>query len=323
LIYGCVCATGVVATFEYKFKECIEIVGNPAQVTAPHSLFWLRVIFGRTRSRWIGSLGDVGLPVALRAPLFRFFAWAYDVNLEEVRYPLDSYQTFNDFFSRKLKDGVRPIAAVPSGLVSPVDAQVLRSGIIDSRDARIDQVKGTTYGVVPFLGHDPVETASAGAQVRFVVLYLAHGNYHRVHSPCQVTFTSGRHFCGELLPMMESFLKRFNDVFAVNERVVLSGRWKYGQMHMVAVAAANIGSIYLEFDEKLKTNRLRDITVHCGGDISSKLYPEGVDLAAGDPLGGFRMGSTVVLVFETSGSFKWEVSEGDKVLVGQPLGREL
>lgn len=306
---------------DYKFRECMDIVGNPAQVTSPHSLFWLRMFFGRARSRWFGSLADAHLPTALRAPLIQAFAWKYGANLDEVRYPLDAYHTFNEFFTRALKDDARPIAEVDRGLVSPVDAQVLSIGEIDREDARIEQVKGATYSVPAFLGTEPMAIAGPSSVVRYVVLYLAPGDYHRIHAPCKVTFTKGRHFAGEVLPMSPSFLRRFDDLFAVNERVVLSGEWELGQFHLVAVGAAMVGSIYLDFDAKLKTNRLRDITVHCGGDVSSKLYPGGVDLGPGDGLGGFKMGSTVVLFFDAPKDFLWEVEPGERVQVGKPLGR--
>merc|ERR1719463_574167 len=103
---------------EYKFQECIEIVGNPAKVTSPHRLFWLRILFGRARSRWFGALSEVTIPVALRVPLFRAFAWKYGANLDEVRYPLDSFHTLNDFFCRTLTDEARPIESA-AGLGEP------------------------------------------------------------------------------------------------------------------------------------------------------------------------------------------------------------
>lgn len=321
MVYAGIFVTGVTATMEYKFKECIEIVGNPAEVTSPHKLFWLRMLFGRMRSRWFGALSEVYLPVALRSPLYRLFAWKYSVDLEDVRYPLDSFRTFNDFFCRALRDGARPVAELSQGLVSPVDGQVLRSGVIHNEKARVEQVKGATYSVSSFLGLDPVEMkSSATSTVRYVVLYLPVGAYHRIHAPCEVRFTQGRHFAGELLPLRSSVLRRLDDVFSVNERVVLSGHWHHGQLHLAAVAAANVGSIFLDFDAKLKTNRLRDVAVHCGGDVSSKMYPDGVQLAAGGPVGGFRLGSTVVLVFEAPPGFQWKVAEGEAVRVGQPLG---
>jgi len=310
----------VTATMEYKFRECIDIVGNPAEVTSPHRLFWLRILFGRARSRWLGALSEAHLPVSLRAPIFKAFAWKYSADLEEVRYPLDSFHTFNDFFCRKLREGARPVADVPRGLVSPVDAQVLTFGVISSSKARVEQVKGATYSVPAFLGVDPVSSKAASTVVRYVVLYLAPGNYHRFHSPCGLVFKKGRHFAGELLPLRGPLLTRFDDIFSVNERVVLSGHWQFGQIHLAAVGAANVGNIFLDFDEKLKTNRFRDVVVHCGGDVSSKLYPEGVELGPGDTVGGFRLGSTVVLVFDSPADFEWKVGHGEDIKVGQPLG---
>lgn len=320
LTYVGVFVTGVTATMQYKFTECIEIVGNPARISNPHFLFWLRMLFGRARSRWFGALSELHVPVALRLPLYRLFAWTYDVNLEEVRYPLDSFGTFQEFFCRTLREGARPIADVPSGLVSPVDGKVLTSGVIRDAGARVEQVKGATYSVPSFLGTDPAEAAAAGSTIRYVVLYLAPGNYHRIHAPCSLDFFVGRHFCGELLPVRPSFLQWVNDVFTVNERVVLSGSWRFGQMHLVAVGATNVGNIFLDFDPKLKTNRMRDIANHLGGDLSTKKYHDGVHLDAGDTVGGFRLGSTVVLIFETAQNFQWRVAQGDVVRVGQPLG---
>ena len=183
------------------------------------------------------------------------------------------------------------------------------------------EVKGTTYNIRSFLGFDPRDVASETSELHYIVLYLAPRNYHRFHSPCEMKVGKGRHFCGELLPVRPWFLQRFNDVLAVNERVALTGQWQFGLMNLVAVGAANTGSIFLDFDAKLKTNRLRDIAVHCGGDISEKLYPNGVELHCGENVGGFRMGSTVVLVFESPKGFQWAVAPGDSLKVGQPLGQ--
>eukprot|EP00438_Fugacium_kawagutii_P009302 Skav235252 [mRNA] locus=scaffold3995:360540:361176:+ [translate_table: standard] len=70
-------------TMESKFKECIEIVGNTADITEPHTMFWLRILFGRMRSRWMGAVADARIPVALRSSVYSLFAWRYGANLEE------------------------------------------------------------------------------------------------------------------------------------------------------------------------------------------------------------------------------------------------
>lgn len=322
--YACIAGgsvTFITAIFARKFKECVDCVGNPAQITSVSTIFWLRMVYGRSRSRWFGALSELTLPVKLREPLFKLFAWKYGSDLDEIRYPLDSYQSFNEFFCRALRDGVRPISSVDDGLISPVDAQLLTCGQLTEAGARIDQVKGATYSVPAFLGLEPVDSLADASShaVHYAVLYLAAGNYHRIHCPAEVDFKSGRHFCGEFFPLRETFLRRFDDIFCVNERVVLSGTWRHGQMHMACVAANNVGDIYLDFDARLKTNRYRDIAIHCGGDVSSKLYPDGVRLHQGDGFGGFRLGSTVVLFFDAPKDFQWKVGVGDHVRVGEPL----
>eukprot|EP00403_Amphidinium_massartii_P017230 CAMPEP_0178419826 /NCGR_PEP_ID=MMETSP0689_2-20121128/25812_1 /TAXON_ID=160604 /ORGANISM="Amphidinium massartii, Strain CS-259" /LENGTH=347 /DNA_ID=CAMNT_0020041279 /DNA_START=1 /DNA_END=1039 /DNA_ORIENTATION=+ len=313
---GCL-FTGAVFTFQYKLKECIEVVGNPASVGQPKAIFWLRVVWGRARSRWAGSIADMRLPTKLRAPMFRMFAAVTNADLEEVRYPLDSYQTFGDFFARALKDGARPVADVPLGVVSPVDAVVQSMGSIDGPGSRIEQVKGSTFSVAAFLGIDPTETSASESTLQYVVLYLSPGMYHRIHAPSQVTFTQGRHFCGELLPVRANILRLVDDIFAINERVVLSGSWKYGQIHLTAVGAANVGNIWLDFDDKLRTNKMRDIPVYLGGDIASRKFPREVNLSPGDLVGGFRLGSSVVLIIDTPKNFRWSKQPGETIKMGE------
>lgn len=313
-----VVTASVVGVFQRKFKECVEVVGNPAQITAPNTIFWLRCAFGRSRSRWLGAVCEYHLPVAMRAPFYQLLAWWFEADLSETRYPLEAYHTMSDMFSRSLVEGARPTEDVPSGLVSPVDGEVLTMGVVDDGNARIEQVKGRTFSVKSFLGMDPTESSLPDCLFRYIVLYLPLNAYHRFHAPTKVKLDSGRHFAGECLPVRLS--DRADDIFSVNERVVLSGNWLYGQFHLVAVAAFGVGNIVLNFDDKLKTNRMRDVTVHCGGDVSSKLYPRGVELEAGTEMGAFRMGSSVVLVLEAPNTFEWNVNVGDRVRVGEKLG---
>lgn len=285
----------------------------------PNAFLLLRAFFGRRRSRWAGALARVRLPVAVREPLLRAFAALSGAELREVKLPLREFRSFNDFFCRELREGARAIASVPDGLVSPADAKVLALGAVSNGNSRVEQVKGTTYSVQTFLGLDPTRhRLNSDSLVYYIVLYLGPGNYHRVHSPCDVTFQQGRHFTGEFFPLRDILLRNMDDILCVNERVVLSGRWSHGSLHLAMVAAANVGNIFLDFDPKLRTNRDNPV---CGvGDVFSKMYPSGVDLQAGEKVGGFRLGSTVVLVFEAPEGFRWRVGPGDEVRVGQPLG---
>ena len=304
----------VVRHAQRKLQIRNDKADGTAHIMPQNAIFWMRLFFGRKRSRCVGSLASISIPAVLRGPLFAFFAWVFDANLEEVRFPLRSYQTFNEFFCRLLKEDARPISDVENGLVSPVDGRVLAAGVIRNANASIEQIKGSTFNVSSFLGCDPFDIEARNSTVNYIVFYLAPGNYHRFHAPCAVKFLRGQHFCGDLFPLNRIFLERVDDVFSVNERVVLSGTWKFGQMHLAAVGAANVGSIYFDFDESILTN----MPV---GDVTKKLWPDGVALKSGDLVGGFKLGSSVVLVFEvTEEGFKWAVNVGDAIRVGEIVG---
>lgn len=184
-----------------------------------------------------------------------------------------------------------------------------------------------------------------GPKKRFVyaVIYLAPHNYHHFHAPCEFAIQVRRHMPGLVLPVFKRLAKRLNDLFSVNERVVLSGRWKYGQLHYAAVAAYNVGHIRLKYEPDFKTNCHRVGLYPTGRVMSSLSYMdpeydqefirptvrESSDIPSlkahwvekGERIGEFRLGSTVVLIFEVPQTFQWDVSIGEKVRMGQPLGR--
>jgi phosphatidylserine decarboxylase len=158
----------------------------------------------------------------------------------------------------------------------------------------------------------------------FCVIYLAPGDYHRFHSPVAWVVERRRHFTGDLFSVSPYIVNRLKDLFVLNERVALLGRWKHGFYSMVPVGATNVGSIRINFDESLRTNT-RHMT-HPAHTFTEATYTSasstlgGQPLLAGEEMGGFRLGSTVVLVFEAPKSWKFGVKAGEKVKVGQALG---
>jgi phosphatidylserine decarboxylase len=313
------------ASFNYKFQEAVTQIGNPYQVEGLHKLFWLRVFFGRTRSRLTGMVMEWRVPVPARVPLYSAYAWATGADLSEVRYPLDAYYSLAEFFSRTLVDGARPVADVPpNALTSPADCTVLATGDCDG--SRIEQIKGASYYLPGFLGTDIRKRPSTGtaSKWRYCVLYLAPSDYHHFHSPCQMSVHQGRHFAGELAPVNPMLLKQMPDLFAVNERVVLTGSWCMGGFFYAPVGAYNVGKITLDFDRRLRTNNYRSVPTYHGGDPSTKTYGNPHRFARGERLGGFRMGSSVVLVFETAAEgFEWDVTPGERLRVGEKLAHHV
>ncbi|ETN46309.1 phosphatidylserine decarboxylase [Cyphellophora europaea CBS 101466] len=174
----------------------------------------------------------------------------------------------------------------------------------------------------------------------YIVVYLAPGDYHRFHSPVSWVCTSRRHFAGELYSVSPYVQRTLPGLFTLNERVALLGRWKYGFFSYTPVGATNVGSIVINFDKELRTNSLTTDTeadrqaAEAGArgepysGFSEATY-EGASavlgghaLRRGEEMGGFQLGSSIVLVFEapSDGSWKWAVERGQKVKVGQALG---
>ncbi|KII86269.1 hypothetical protein PLICRDRAFT_114620 [Plicaturopsis crispa FD-325 SS-3] len=163
-----------------------------------------------------------------------------------------------------------------------------------------------------------------GNALYFAVIYLAPGDYHRFHSPTAWVVEKRRHFVGELFSVSPYMAKRLENLFVLNERVALLGRWKHGFFGMVPVGATNVGSIKINFDQALRTNvRGRPPPP---GTYSEAVYSAASPILNGQPLtpaqemGGFCLGSTIVLVFEAPETFEFAVAAGEKVKVGQKLG---
>lgn len=181
----------------------------------------------------------------------------------------------------------------------------------------------------------------------FAVIYLAPGDYHRFHSPTNWVTTLRRHFIGELFSVAPFFQKTLEGLFVLNERVALLGYWKYGFFSMVPVGATNVGSIVVNFDKDLKTNdvyehevysrlsettpllqdrdekrkRLQKNSVYEATYTNASRFLGGFPLRKGEEVGGFKLGSTVVLVFEAPESFRFTLEVGQKIQMGESLGR--
>ncbi|AMD19406.1 HBR505Wp [Eremothecium sinecaudum] len=163
-------------------------------------------------------------------------------------------------------------------------------------------------------------------QLYFAVIYLAPGDYHHYHSPVNWVCKLRRHFPGELFSVSPYFQKNFPKLFILNERVALLGHWKYGFFSMTPVGATNVGSIKLNFDKDLVTNSKSNrhtkpnTCYEATYETASKIL-KGVPLEKGEEMGGFMLGSTVVLCFEAPSTFQFEIKLDDVVKIGQPLGK--
>ncbi|KAL5551442.1 hypothetical protein UlMin_001618 [Ulmus minor] len=164
----------------------------------------------------------------------------------------------------------------------------------------------------------------------YCVIYLHPGDYHRVHSPVDWKVLVRRHFSGNLFPLNERATRTIRNLYVENERVVLEGLWREGFMAIAAIGATNIGSIELLIEPEFRTNRPMKKLLRSAPPEERLYEPEGVGmmLKKGDKVAAFNMGSTVVLVFQapvkigdSSSEFKFSVKRGEKIRVGEALGR--
>ncbi|KAF1788411.1 Phosphatidylserine decarboxylase [Phytophthora cactorum] len=208
------------------------------------------------------------------------------------------YANLGEFFSRPLKEGVRPFDTVPGHLASPVDGTV----------ASIGQIKGARYRLDEFLGNLPSfftkeTSASKGKKMFHCVLYLAPGDYHRIHAPVDWQVEERRHFPGNLFPVNQTAARLIPSLFVENERVALLGEWEHGFFSLTAVGATNVGSIVITKEPEFRTNTVAQDPLN---------YGDKVDTTRGEEMAQFKLGSTVVLVFEAPESFQFTIKPGDK-----------
>ncbi|KAG8986135.1 phosphatidylserine decarboxylase 1 [Tulasnella sp. 427] len=185
---------------------------------------------------------------------------------------------------------------------------------------------GATLGSqsMPPLTRKTTGEVKPGNQLYFTVIYLAPGDYHRFHSPPAGVVERRRHLAGELFSVSPFLVKRLANLFVLNERVALLGRWRYGFFGMVPVGATNVGSIKVNFD-KVRNTDLYPRPSHVSRPFALP-FTETADQPTVPPsptsqeMGGFCLGSTIVLVYEAPPNFQFNIAPGQKVRVGQALG---
>jgi phosphatidylserine decarboxylase len=263
-----------------------------------------RVIYAITRSQ----------SSFVKNTFLRIFLNLFDINMAEAAQPDPfAYRTFNDFFTRALKPGVRPVAIEPEFVVSPVDGTVSQVG--DLLNESILQAKGQHYTLQELLAGDE-ESITTYRNGSFACIYLAPYNYHRIHMPYAGQAFKNIYVPGELFSVNASTARAVPRVFARNERLICEFTTPIGRVAVILVGALHVGSIE---------------TVHCGEvnppprrNKRPEIIAKGVgrDFDKGEELGRFNMGSTVVLLFER-GRIHWDSSlhPNSTVQLGRPIAR--
>jgi phosphatidylserine decarboxylase len=243
------------------------------------------VVSSRRLSRFVGKLADSRLPKVVVQRAIAWYIQAYGVNVEEMEHPPEAYESFDSFFTRRLRKGVHTIDTSPNTLVSPADSRILNLGRI--RDGELTQIKDRTYRLDELL--DSTNDAARFARGSYITLYLSPKDYHRVHSPCSGRITHYRYVPGRLYPVNNLGVSHVERLFAINERLITYLDTDHGAVALVMVGAANVGKITVGYDD-ITTNSSNKQTAY------TVEFSHRIPIERGDELGMFHLGSSVVLI---------------------------
>lgn len=255
-----------------------------------------------------GVLAALPLPRAGRAPLYRAFASAVGADLSEVADPLDQFETFNAFFARPLRDGLRPWTTAADAIGSPADGRLDASGRV--AQGRMLQAKGIDYAacdlVAGALTDEELDSAA------YATVYLSPRDYHRVHVPIEGVIRSVTHVGGEIWPVNGTSVPFVDRLFCRNERLVARLEAPDGNAAaVVMVGATVVGKMTCEHP---------DVAMLEARDRGSLRTDVAWRVDAGDLFGSFLLGSTVIVVVQDR-QRAWRASNvpGSPIRVGEPL----
>jgi phosphatidylserine decarboxylase len=278
-----------------------SLAASIQRILPQHALSALVYRVMRSRTRWLknGLIRGIGKTVGIR------FEEAKSSNP-------DDYACFNDFFTRELKPGARPIDVDPLSLVSPCDGRISEAGNL--RGDRILQAKGVSYRLQALLaGDDCCPSLQDG---HFFTIYLSPRDYHRVHMPLSGRLVRMIHVPGKLFSVAPYTVRQIPGLFALNERVVCVFDSAYGPFAQVLVGAMMVGSMSTVWAGEVTPSRRRSVQAW-------DYLDQDIRLERGEEMGRFNMGSTVVTILPSaavSADPPWP-EPGSPVRMGQRLVR--
>jgi phosphatidylserine decarboxylase len=267
----------------------------------------------RVVSRIAGRLADYDRTPAIRNRIINWFIGRYGVDMSEaVESDPANYPSFNAFFTRALKPGLRPLAEGKKTIVSPVDGTISQLGQINND--RIFQAKGQSFSLTELLGGSE-ERAEAFAEGEFSTIYLSPKDYHRIHMPMAGTLREMVFIPGKLFSVNPATAENVPNLFARNERVACIFDTAVGPIALVLVGAMIVGSVETVWSGVVAPgDGLVTVTRYEGN--------QAIQFTKGEEMGRFRLGSTVVMVMP-KGCASWNAQQvaGKQVRMGEAFGQ--
>lgn len=262
-------------------------------------------------TRLVGKIAASEKPWLKQLFIDRFIK-AYGVNMEEaLQSDPKAYRSFNEFFTRPLKPGARPLATAADAVLCPADGVISAIGNID--DDSLIQAKRKRYSATALLGGDAAR-AALFRDGTFATVYLSPKDYHRVHSPLLGTLREMIYVPGKLYSVNQTTADHIDNLFAINERVVCIFDTQHGPMAVVLVGAMIVAAVETVWAGRVAPGFTA---------VTTQRYEQGeVVIAKGGELGRFLLGSTAIMLFG-AGMMEWQMdlSNGPGVQMGQQVGR--
>ena len=224
-----------------------------------------------------------------KVALIRWIIKHYDVDMSEAQHQNpEDFIHFNDFFTRPLKEGARPLPEDKTFAVSPADGAISQIG--DIKNGRVFQAKGHDYSLIELLGGD-AELGQEFMGGKFATIYLSPRDYHRIHTPVSGKLRQMIHVPGRLFSVNQGTVENIPRLFARNERVVSIFDTEHGPMAVIMVGAINVASIETVWSGLVTPKR---------GQVETSSYgsaAQNIELQCGDEMGRFKLGSTAIVLF--------------------------
>lgn len=259
-------------------------------------------------SRVVGKLAASENPIVKNVVIQAFKAqYGIDLSIAQQTDAL-KYKSFNEFFTRALKEGVREIDADTHSIVSPADGAISQLGQVKEGD--VFQAKGQSFSVEKLIGD--LQLAAPFKNGEFATVYLSPRDYHRVHMPFAGTLTETLYIPGELFSVNQTTAENVPGLFARNERMVCLFDTELGRMAVVLVGAMIVAGIETVATGKVKPSGRVELNHH------------ELKLEKGDELGRFYLGSTAIVLFEQD-KINWDAQfkANSVVVMGEALGHTL
>ena len=252
-------------------------------------------------SRIAGWLAERKFPSFMLKTFIKWYVGQYKVEMNDAEKGIDEFTTFNEFFTRALKPGKRPIDQSEQSVVSPVDGVLLSMNEIEN--GSLLQVKNIHYLLSDLIGEKKSPLYEGGVQL---TIYLSPSDYHRIHVPIDSKLETYSYFSGNLWPVNNIFANRLGGLFSLNERIYSHFQAENSFYGMVKVGAMIVGKIAVKYTDVTTNNKFMSVT--------DQPPNEPFSLTKGGEVGHFCLGSTVILLFP-----KGFVNISDSLKLGQKL----